>query len=193
MNPLAATPAAPAADTSHPSLYGSVASFETPAALLAATRAAHAAGYRHMDAYTPVPVDGLAQALGRRKTRMPLVFLLGGIAGGTGGYFMQWFSMAVDYPYNIGGRPFHSWPMFIPVTFELTVLLSAISGVLGMLYFNGLPRLHHPIFKAANIERATVDRFVLCIESADPKWDRAGTRLFLENEAHARDVSEVEQ
>ena len=144
-----------------------------------------------MDAYTPVPVEGLAQALGRRKTVMPLIVLLGGIAGGVSGYFMQWYSMVVDYPYNVGGRPFHSWPSFIPVTFELTVLCAAISGVFGMLFLNGLPRFHHPIFAAPGIERATVDQYFLCIESADAKWHAEETRRFLTDEAHAKEIVEV--
>lgn len=178
-------------DTARQNLHGLLAVFDTAEALLAATEKARAAGYRRMDAYSPVPIDGLAEALGRGKTRMPLIVLLGGIAGGCAGYFMQWYSMVVDYPYNIGGRPFHSWPMFIPVTFELTVLCAAISGVVGMLYLNGLPRLHHPIFHAPGIERATVDRFFLCIETTDPKWHRDGTRAFLETELHGQDVVEV--
>ncbi len=182
-----------ATDSGHRTLHGLLARFDSPAALLAATRKAYAAGYREMDAYSPIPVEGLPQAMGRGKTLLPLIFLLGGIAGGTGGYFMQWYSMVIDYPYNIGGRPFHSWPMFIPVTFELTVLLAAISGVLGMLYLNGLPRLHHPIFHAAGIERATVDRFFLCIETTDPQWDRMLTRTFMESDLAAREVTEVKR
>ncbi len=178
-------------DTARQRLHGLLARFDTSEELLAATGQAYAAGYRKMDAYSPIPIEGLAQALGRGRTVMPLIVLLGGIAGGTGGYFMQWFSMAIDYPYNIGGRPFHSWPMFIPVTFELTVLLAAISGVVGMLYLNGLPRLHHPIFHAPGIERATVDRFFLCIETTDPKWDREATRAFLEQQLKSPEVAEV--
>ncbi len=144
-----------------------------------------------MDAYSPVPIEGLAEKLGnRRKTIMPLIVLLGGIAGGTGGYFMQWFSMTVDYPYNIGGRPFHSWPMFIPVTFELTVLCAALAGVFGMLFLNGLPRYHHPIFAAPGIERATVDQYFLCIEASDERWNLEGTRRFLEG-THAAEIVEV--
>jgi hypothetical protein len=175
--------------TTHP--YGLLAVFDSAEALLSAAKKAHAAGYRQMDAYSPVPVEGLAEALGRKKTRMPLVFLLGGIAGGTSAYFMQWYSMAVDYPYNIGGRPFHSWPMFIPVTFELTVLLAAISGVCAMLFFNGLPRLHHPIFQAPGIERASLDRFFLCLESADPMWHAENTLQFIRRELDAGEISEV--
>lgn len=165
----------------NPEPYGLAAAFDSPEAVLRAAGAAHRAGYRQMDAYSPVPVDGLAEALGRGKTKIPLLVLLGGIAGGGGGYFMQWYAMAVFYPLNIGGRPFNSWPMFIPITFEMTVLAAALSGVCGMLLLNGFPRLHHPIFKTPGIERATVDRFYLCIEQRDPCWQREGTRRFLES------------
>ena len=172
-------------------LHGWVARFETPESLVQAAKRSYVAGYRHMDAYSPVPVEGLAPALGRKRTAMPLIMLIGGILGGAGGFFMQWYSAVVDYPYNIGGRPFNSWVSFIPITFELTVLCSAISGVLGMLFLNGLPRYHHPIFNARGIERATVDRFFLCIESSDPKWDETETHRFLTDDLKALDVTEV--
>lgn len=160
--------------------YGLVAAFDTKEEVVRAAQAAHRAGYRKMDAYTPVPVDGLAEALGRKGTWMPLIVLVGGIGGGVVGFFMQWYAMGFFYPLNIGGRPFNSWPMFIPITFELTVLTAALCGVFGMLLLNGLPRFHHPIFSTPGIERATVDRFFLCIESADPHWNDEGTRRFLE-------------
>ena len=181
------TPVAEAKETS----YGLLASFDTPEALLTACRFAYRAGYRKMDAYSPVPVDGVAEAIGKKGTKIPLIVLLGGIAGGSGGYFMQWFSMTYDYPFNIGGRPFHSWPMFIPVTFELTVLSAALCGVFGMLLLNGLPRLHHPIFKAPGIERATLDKFFLCLESSDPLWELEKTRRFLEDTLRSHHVVEV--
>ena len=174
-------------------LHGLTGAFASGEALVEATRKAYEVGYRRMDAYTPIPVEGLAEAMGRRCTVMPLIVLLGGVTGGFTGWFMQWFSATVDYPFNVGGRPFNSWPMFIPIIFELTVLFAAVSGTLGMLFLNGLPRLHHPIFNAAGIEQATVDRFFLCLESADPRWDRAATRRFLEDELHAADVVEVKR
>jgi hypothetical protein len=173
-------------------LYGLAAMFETPEALRAAAQQAYQAGYRRMDAYSPIPIEGLAQALGHKSTKLPLIVLLGGIAGGAGGYFMQWYSMAIDYPLNIGGRPFHSWPMFIPITFELTVLSGALCGVFGMLFLNGLPRLHHPIFKAPEIERATLDRFFLCIEASDPRWSCESARWFLES-LHPARIIEVKK
>ena len=175
-----------------PTPWGFAARFDSQEALKEAVDLAYHAGYRQMDAYSPVPVGGVAEKLGRgERTAMPLIVLLGGIAGGTGGYFLQWYSMTIDYPYNIGGRPFHSWPMFIPVTFELTVLCAAIAGTLGMLFLNGLPRFHHPIFAAPGIERATIDRFYLSIEATDPKWNREETRRFLEEELHASEIVEV--
>ena len=172
-------------------LHGLTGAFRTGELLVEATRKAYEAGFRQMDAYSPIPVDGLAEAMGRRGTAMPLIVLGGGIIGALTGWFMQWFSAVYDYPFNIGGRPFNSWPMFIPIIFELTVLFAAVSGVLGMLFLNGLPRLHHPIFAASGIERATVDRFFLCLEAADPRWDRTATRRFLEDELHAENVVEV--
>ncbi len=172
-------------------LFGLVGSFVTGEALLVAAGKAYEAGYRRMDAYSPVPVEGLAEALGSRRTAMPTIVLGGGIVGGCTGWALQWFSAVYDYPFNIGGRPFNSWPMFIPIIFELTVLFAAVSGVLGMLFLNGLPRFHHPIFAAQGIERATVDRFFLCLESSDPRWGREATRQFLEKELGAEEVVEV--
>ena len=173
-------------------LYGVLAGFDDPGRLREAIQGARRAGFTHLDAFTPVPVDGLAEALGKRKTRMPLVFLLGGLAGGLAGYAMQWFSAVVDYPFNIGGRPFHSWPMFIPITFELTVLCAALGGVFAMLARNGLPRFYHPLFNAPGFERATSDRFFLCIEATDPRWrgDRETARFL--GTLRPLDIIEVE-
>lgn len=171
--------------------YGTRAAFENGEALVEAARKAYAAGYRKMDAYSPVPVEGLAEAMGRRGTVMPLIVLGGGIASGFTAWFVQWYSAVHDYPLNIGGRPFNSWPMFIPIIFEMTVLFAAVSGVLGMLFLNGLPRLNHPIFAAPGIERATVDGYFLCLEAADPLWDLELTRRFLVDKLHSADVAEV--
>ena len=127
-------------------LYGLLAEFKTPEALVNAARAATAQGYTRMDAYTPFPIEELSEALKHKRSRLPLIFLLGGILGGAGGYFMEWYSMAVYYPINVGGRPLHSWPSFIPVTFELTILFAALCGVLGLFLLMKLPRPHHPLF-----------------------------------------------
>jgi len=173
------------------SLYGVLAEFDTPGELLAATRRAHEAGYRQMDAYTPFPIEGLVEALGFHRTRLPLIVLLGGIVGGIGGYLMQYWIAAIDYPLNIGGRPLHSWPAFIPVTFELTILGAAIAAVLGMLILNGLPMPYHPLFHVPRFALVTRNCFFLCIEARDPKFDREETRRFLAS-VKAREVSDVE-
>jgi len=161
-------------------LYGLVAEFDGPEKLLAATRKAVAEGYREMEAYSPFPVEGLAEEMGFHRSRVPLIALVGGIVGGCGGFFMEWFSAVIHYPINIGGRPLNSWPSFIPVMFELTILSAAIFTVLGMLGLNGLPMPYHPLFNVERFERASRDGFFLCIEAKDPKFQREATRRFLE-------------
>jgi hypothetical protein len=161
-------------------IHGLLAEFAEDSSLLDATRRAYADGYRRMDAYSPFPVEGLAEALGRRRSVIPLWVLSGGLVGATGGYFLQWYASVIDYPLNVGGRPLNSWPQFVPITFELTVLIAALSGVLGMLILNRLPQPYHPVFNAAPFTRASVDRFFLCIEASDPKFDPEQTRRFLE-------------
>jgi hypothetical protein len=173
-----------------PKQYGLLAEFSDPAALLECARQARAAGYQRLDAFTPFPVEGLAEELGHRRTALPLIVLAGGIIGCVGGYFMQYWMAAIDYPLNIGGRPLNSWPMFVPVTFELTVLIASLFALLGMLGLNGLPRPHHPLFNVPEFALATRDRFFLCIEAADPRFESNQTREFLA--AHgARAVMEV--
>jgi hypothetical protein len=162
-------------------IHGVMAEFQTHHEILEAASRAYAEGYRRMDAYTPFPLDGLAEALGEHGTAVPFITLLGGIVGGLGGYFMQWYALVRDYPLNIGGRPLHSWPQFIPITFELTVLIASLSAVIGMLVLNGLPQPYHPVFNAPKFERASRDRFFLCIEGLDPKFDRSKTKRFLES------------
>lgn len=160
-------------------IYGLMAEFTSAEEILSAARRARAAGYRHMDAYTPYSVDGIAEELGFLRTEVPFIVLIAGLVGAGVGFFMQYFSMAIDYPFNIGGRPDNSWPVFIPITFEVMVLVSGLSALLAMLFLNGLPRLHHPVFNVPSFERASQDRFFLCIEAADPQFDAAGTRQFL--------------
>jgi len=163
------------------SLYGLMAEFEEHEQVLAAATRAYAEGYRRMDAYSPFPIDGLAEAMGYEYTAVPLLTLLGGIAGGLGAYFMEWYSMASLYPLNVGGRPHNSWPNFIPVTFELTVLIASLSALAAMLLLNRLPQPHHPVFNVPEFRRASIDRFFLCIETKDPKFDREETWKFLED------------
>ncbi len=160
-------------------LFGLMAEFEDHEQLLAATKKAYAAGYRRMDAYAPFPVEGLAEALGRESSPVPLITLLGGMAGGLGAYFMEWYAMGHLYALNVGGRPLNSWPNFIPVTFELTVLIAAFSAFIAVLVLNRLPEVHHPVFNVPEFRRASIDRFFLCIEARDPGFGRARTREFL--------------
>lgn len=176
----------------NPPIFGYLAEFTTPEALIEATHQAHEAGYRKMDAYTPYPIEEVGHALGARGTRLPYIVLAGGILGAIGGYMLQYYASVIDYPLNIGGRPFHSWPSFIPATFETTVLLAAFAAVLGMLGLNGLPQPYHPVFGVPGFEAASRDRFFLQIEARDPKFDLEETRKFLEN-FHPERVSEIEQ
>ena len=162
-------------------IYGLMAEFTSPEALLDAARRAYAEGYRRMDGYSPFPIEGLAEAIGFRKTRIPLIVLIGGILGCVGGFYLQYWVSVIDYPINVGGRPFNSWPSFIPVTFELTILLAAFSAFLGLLALNGLPMPYHPVFNVERFELASRNRFFLCIEATDAKFDREGTRRFMES------------
>jgi hypothetical protein len=173
-----------------PSIYGLMAEFDSPDALLVAAQRAYEAGYRRMDAYSPFPVEGLAEAIGFHRSGLPLVVLIGGIVGGLGGYLMQYYLSAIDYPLNIGGRPLHSAPSFIPVTFELTILIAALAAVLGLLALNGLPMPYHPVFNVPRFELASRNLFFLCIEATDRQFDRQNTRRFLES-LQALGVSEV--
>ena len=171
-------------------IYGLLAEFDTPTELVVAARRAYEEGYRRMDAYSPFPIEELAEAIGMHSDRVPLVVLVGGLLGGLGGYFMQYWINVISYPVNIGGRPFHSWPAFIPVTFEMTILFAGLAGAFGMLALNGLPMPFHPLFNSSRFAFASRDRFFLCIEAADPKFDLVGVRTFLES-LNPRSVSEV--
>jgi hypothetical protein len=173
-------------------IYGVVAEFPTEHELIHAVERTREAGYRRIEAYTPFPVEGLAHALALRRNNVPLITLIGGLTGGLGGFFFQCWVSVIAYPLNIGGRPLYSWPAFIPVTFELTVLGAALSAVFGMLALNGLPRPHHPLFNVQRfVKHATSDRFFLCIEARDPKFNLAESAHFLKG-LHATHVIEVE-
>jgi hypothetical protein len=171
-------------------IYGLMAEFEDPTSLVTATERAHHEGYRCMDAYSPFPIEELHEALGSRHTRLPLIVLIGGLVGCIGGYALQYWVSVITYPVNIGGKPLHSWPAFIPVTFECTILAAALSCVLGMLALNGLPMPYHPVFNLPRFALASRNRFFLCIESKDPKFDIEATRRFLET-LNPREVSTV--
>jgi hypothetical protein len=172
-------------------IYGLMAEFDDPEALVQAAQRSYVEGYRRMDAFTPFPVHGLAHALGLRRTEVPLIVLLGGLAGAAGGFLLQYWTAAVNYPINVGGRPYLSWPSFIPVTFEMLVLIAAFSAVFGMLALNGLPMPYHPVFNVPSFQLATRDRFFLLVMATDPKFDRVETRRFLQS-LGAQDVAEVE-
>ena len=177
-------------DTNTPTLHGLMAEFETPGALVAATHKARLQGFRQMDAYSPIPIDELNDALGLERTRLPRLVLLGGILGGLGGFSLEYWASVIAYPMNIGGRPLNSWPHFIPVTFETTVLGAALSCFIGMWALNKLPQPYHPVFNVPAFDRASSDRFFLCIEATDPRFDAHETRAFLES-LHPVGVSDV--
>ncbi|MDB6056859.1 MAG: hypothetical protein JWO95_703 [Verrucomicrobiales bacterium] len=172
-------------------LYGLMAEFTEHDQLLHAARKTFAEGYRDIDAFSPFPIDGLPEAIGHEHSNIPFVTLIGGMIGGLGGYFMQWIAMARLYPLNVGGRPYNSWPNYIPITFELTILLASLTAFLAVFVFNKLPQLHHPVFNVPEFSRASIDRFFLLIEAEDPEFDITRTHAFLTT-LGARKISEVE-
>ena len=171
-------------------IYGIMAEFDSAQHLLEAARATHEAGYKKIDAYSPFPIEGLAEEIGFHHDEVPLVVLIGGLIGGLTGYSMQYWMAAVDYPLNIGGKPYHSWPSFIVITFEMTILFAGISAVLGMLALNGLPMPYHPVFNVPRFSAASKDRFFLIVFSSDKKYEPQSTRQFLE-QFHPRSIEEV--
>jgi len=171
-------------------VYGLMAEFDSAQELVAAAHKTHAEGYRKMDAYSPFPIEGLAEAIGFHKNRVSLVVLIGGLIGLITAYSLQYWVAVITYPTNIGGRPYHSWPSFIIVTFELTILFGGISSAVGMLALNGLPMPYHPVFNVAEFAKATENKFFLVVESSDPRYDAAGTRSFLSGLA-PRMIAEV--
>jgi hypothetical protein len=178
------------APTAAPPIWGLMAEFEGPTEVVEAARRVHEAGYKKVDAYSPYPIEELAEALGHHHSWLPLLVLIGGITGCIAGYALQFWSATIAYPMNIGGRPLNSWPQFIPVTFETTVLGAALTCFIGMWALNKLPMPYHPVFNVPAFERASRDRFFLCIEATDPRFDAHETRAFLES-LHPLGVSDV--
>lgn len=171
--------------------YGLMAEFKTPAELVSAMHQTRSAGYTKVDAFSPFPIEELSEAMDLGRGRLPLLVLIGGIIGGLAGFALQYWVAVIAYPLNIGGKPFNSWPAFIPVTFETTVLFAALTAVFGMFALNGLPMPYHPVFNAPRFALATRDRFFLLIESEDPMFDADDTARFLQR-FQPRQVSEVE-
>ena len=173
-----------------PPIYGVMAEFNNPTSLVNAAREARARGYRKLEAYSPFPIEELTEARHLPKSKLPLIVLIGGILGGLTGYLMQYYVTVIYFPINVAGRPLHSWPMYIVITFELTILFAAISAVLGLLALCGLPMPYHPVFNVERFALASRSRFFLCIEARDPLFDRKATEDFLES-LDARRVTEV--
>jgi len=172
------------------SLYCIMAEFDDPESLLEAARRAHSEGYRDMDAYTPMPVEGLAEAIGFRSNWVQRLVFVAGLCGATGGFMLCWWMTVIAYPHNVAGRPLNSWPAYVPITFESMVLIACITAVVGMLALNGLPQPYHPVFNVEEFARASRDKFFLCIEASDPMFDPDATRQFLEH-LNPREVMEV--
>ncbi len=164
-----------------PTLYGLMVEFETPTELVNGCKAAYAEGYREMDAYSPFPIEEVSEAIGFHKSAVPLVVLLGGILGGTSGFALQYWINVIAYPLNIGGKPYDSWPAFIVPTFEMTILFAGLCGMFGMFALNGLPQPYHPVFNVDKFSAVTRDKFFLCVEATDPKFDLVGTQQFMQS------------
>jgi len=170
--------------------YGVIAEFTDPQELLDAANAAREAGYTELDAYSPFPIHGLSDAIGFHHSRLSAVVLAGGIIGGLSGFFMCWYANVIWYPLNIGGKPYNSWPAWIPITFECTILFAAFAAVFGMLALNGLPMPYHPVFNVPRFDQASRDKFFLVIQARDPKFDIDAVWKFLES-LGPREVTDV--
>ncbi len=172
-------------------IYGLMAEFEDPDALLAATRRASAEGYRKVEAYSPFPVEGLSEAAGMKRNWLPWVILVFGLMGGLGAFGMMWYATVISYPLNAGGKDLFSWPAYVPITFELTVLSAGFAALFGMIIMNGLPQPYHPVWNVPEFIRASRDRFFLVVESGDPKFDLQATTNFLNGLHGVKDVAQV--
>jgi len=171
-------------------IHGVMGEFHHPQELVDAIEHVRAEGYTKIDAYTPYPIEEVWEAIGHHKSPVPLIVLIGGIVGGLSGFFLQYWVSAVEYPLNIGGRPYNSWPAFIPVTFECTILGAVLAAVAGVFILNGLPEPYHPVFNVPHFAFASRDRYFLCIEATDPKFDRQRAHLLLLS-LRASEVSDV--
>ena len=191
VSPSPRLPVSPRHRRHTPPLYGVMAEFENPSDLVAAARRTYEAGYRRINGYSPYPIEELSEAIGFTHTSLPLIVFIGGLLGGLGGFFMQYWMEVIDYPLNVGGKPYNSWPAFIPIMFECTVLCAAFAAVLGMLVLNKLPQPYHPVFNAPNFALATRDRFFLVVEANDPQFEHE-TVVGLMKSLNAQDVCDVE-
>ena len=180
-----------AATVQPPGIYGLMAEFDDPNGLVSAAKRTYAAGYRQIDTFSPYPIEEAWEAIGQHDRRLSLIVLAGGLVGLLSGIGLQEWVHNIAYPINIAGKPLNSWPMFVPVTFELTILFAALSGVIGMILLNGLPMPYHPVFNVPRFERASRDKFFLLVEATDPKFDRQQTLDFLKG-LNASEVNEVE-
>ncbi len=182
---MAATPVPIAA------VYGLLAEFDTPTALVAATKRVHAEGYRRIDTFSPYPIEEAWEAMHHHDRRLSAIVLVGGLTGLLTGLGLQEWVHEIAYPTNVAGKPLNSWPQFIPVTFEMTILFAAIAAVIGMIVLNGLPMPYHPVFNVERFEHASRDKFFLLVESADPKFDRRRTLELLKG-LNASEINEVQ-
>ena len=172
-------------------IHGIMAEFHSPDEVVEAAKRVHTAGYTKVDAYSPYPIEELGEALDLHKSHLPKIVLVGGICGFLAGWALEYWAAVIEYPMNIGGRPFYSWPAFIVPAYETTILFAALGAVFGMLALNGLPQPYHPVFNVPNFALASRDKFFICIESRDPKFDAAQTKTFLAS-LGASEVTEVE-
>jgi ActD protein len=174
----------------HNDFYGITAQFESEEHLVKAARRMMAEGFRQIDTFSSYPIEGMAGIIQRERSFAPLFMLIGGLIGGLTGYGMELYAMGYFYPLNVGGRPLNSWPLFVPITFELTVLFSAFAGVIALLVLNRLPSIHHPLFSVPGFDRSSSDHFFLCVEASDPTFDQRRIRGLLES-LHAIAITEV--